>query len=282
MDFMTYKMLVSDIDGTLLNSRGQLTAGVKQAIREAHEHGVIVTLATGRQLRGVVPLIEELGVSVPVILGNGCVIVDPLKGETLLHRPLAHDATHAILDVIQKHGLWSSLMVHTYEGVDTYYDRDPGFEEAYLFIHKDLDPQVAVEVGDLRPHVSRDPIKVLLIDRTEKVMPLAEELTKLRQTVDFNMVVSHQEFPGYTFLETFHHLSTKAAGIEHLTRQFQLTPSQVVAVGDNVNDLEMIEYAGLGVAMGNAVAELKARADWTTTSHDEDGIAHLIHSKILA
>src|SRR5689334_18502600 len=102
---MRYKMLVCDIDGTLLNSQSKLSPGVIAAVQEAHRQGVIVTLATGRQLRGVLSIVEELGVNVPVILGNGVVIADPAKKETLLHRPLHHDTADEILDVIRSHGM---------------------------------------------------------------------------------------------------------------------------------------------------------------------------------
>src|SRR4051812_30582901 len=111
-DKMRYKMLVCDIDGTLLNSQSKLTEGVKAAIREAHEAGVVITLATGRQLRGVLPLVEELGVNVPVVLANGAVIADPLQKKTLLHKPLPWKTAHAVLDVIKKHGVWSSVWTH--------------------------------------------------------------------------------------------------------------------------------------------------------------------------
>jgi Cof subfamily protein (haloacid dehalogenase superfamily) len=275
---LRYRMLVSDIDGTLLNSKGELTPDVVEAIREAHEQGILVTLATGRHLRGVLPLVEQIGVGVPVILGNGAVIVDPLKKETLLHKPLSQVTTQAILDVIRKHDLWASLFRHTWEGVDTYYDRDPGFDEAYLFVHKD-NPAVAQQVEDLRAFVHQEPIKVLLVERPEKVRALVEDLKRLDYA--FNMVVSDHDFPDYTFLEMFDHTSTKAAGISHLAEMFKLRPEEIVAVGDNVNDIEMVEYAGLGVAMGNAAPLLKEKADWVTRSNDEDGVAYLIREKLL-
>jgi Cof subfamily protein (haloacid dehalogenase superfamily) len=275
---MTFKMLVSDIDGTLLNSQGLLTVGVKRAVHKLHEQGVVVTLATGRNLRGVIPLVEELGVSVPVILGNGTVIVDLLKKETLLHRPLPLDTAHQILDVIRGHGLWSSVFVHTFEGIDTYYDRDPGFAEAYLFVNRD--PNVSKQVKDFREVAGVEPLKVLLIDRPEKVNPLIEDLRKI-EGHKFNMVVSTYDFPGYTFLEMFDHASTKASAIDYLAKKLGITPAEVVAVGDNVNDIEMIRYAGFGVAMGQGPAEVKAAADWTTKSNDEDGVAYLIYERIL-
>lgn len=275
---MNYKMLVSDIDGTLLNSQGRLTDGVKQAVRDLHEQGVIVTLATGRNLRGVLPLIEELGVSVPVILGNGTVIADPMKRETLLHRPLPHETAHKLIDVIRGHGLWSSVFVHTFEGIDTYYDRDPGFDAAYLFVNRD--PNISKQVDDFRSVTGVDPLKVLLIDTPDKVYPLIEDLKKIDDH-KFNMFVSTYDFPGYVFLEMFDHASSKASGIDHLAREFGITPAEVVAVGDNANDLEMIRYAGLGVAMGQGVDELKQAADWTTKSNDEDGVAYLIRERML-
>lgn len=273
-----YKLLVSDIDGTLLNSKGELTQGTIEAIRQAFDNGIIVTLATGRQLRGVLDVVQQIGISVPVILGNGVVVVDPLEQKTLLHQTLDEATTKAILDVIKAHGLWASVFVHTFEGIDTYYDQDPGFAEAYLFIHKQF-PEVVQQVESLHDVAHLHPIKVLLIDKTEKVMPLYEDLQKLPNS--FNMVISDHDWPGYTLLECFHYGSTKASGIQHVAEIFNIPAEQVVAVGDNTNDYEMIEFAGLGVAMGNAHATLKERANWITKTNDEDGVAHLIHTKIL-
>lgn len=275
---MEYRMLVSDIDGTLLNSKSELTTGTIQAIRDAYDNGIIVTLATGRQLRGVIDIVKQIGISVPVILGNGAVVVDPLEQKTLLHQTLDEETTRAIVEVIRAHGLWSSVFVHTFEGVDTYYDLDPGFDEAYIFIHKHI-PEVVQQVESLKEVAHLHPIKVLLIDRTEKVMPLYEDLQKLPQA--FNMVVSDHDWPGFTLLECFHHKTTKASGIRHVAEIFNIPAEQIVAVGDNTNDFEMIEFAGLGVAMGNAHAALKERADWITKTNEQDGVAHLIRSKML-
>ncbi|MBL0386427.1 HAD family phosphatase [Tumebacillus sp. ITR2] len=275
---MTYKMLISDIDGTLLNSKMELSQATIEAIREAYDQGIIVTLATGRQLRGVVDIVKQIGISVPVILGNGAVVVDPLEQKTLLHQTLDVETTDAILDVIAAHGLWSSVFVHTFEGVDTYYDQDPGFAEAYIFIHTHI-PEVVQQVESLKDVAHLQPIKVLLIDKTEKILPLYDDLKKLPQ--NFNMVISDHDWPGFSLLECFHYGTTKASGIQHIAEVFNIAPEQIVAVGDNTNDWEMIEFAGLGVAMGNAHPSLKERADWITKTNDEDGVAYLIREKML-
>jgi 5-amino-6-(5-phospho-D-ribitylamino)uracil phosphatase len=277
---MNYKMLVCDIDGTLLNSQGQLSDGVVQAIREATAQGVVVTLATGRQLRSVMHIVERLGVSVPIILANGAVIADPLNKKTILHRPLPWPTAHAVLDVIREHKLWSSVFTHTFEGTDTFYDLEPGFREAYLFIHKDT-PFVQ-QIDDLKSLTHLEPLKVLLVERPERVKPLADDLRELQKHHDFSLIVSDHDFPGYTFLEVFDPASTKAIGIAQLAETLGIEQSEIVAVGDNVNDLEMILYAGLGVAMGNATEQLKEIADWTTRSNDEDGVAYLIRERIFS
>lgn len=275
---MTIKMLICDIDGTLLNSKGELTPGVIAAVQEAHQKGLIVTLATGRHLRGVVPIVEKLGVNVPVILSNGAIIVDPMKQETMLHHTIDLETTHAILDVIKKHDLWSSLFFHEFAGIDTFYDRDPGFPEAYYFVQQD--PTITKLVPDLKEITHANPLKVLLLEKTEKVLPLVEDLRKL--DYKFNMVVSGHDFPGYTFLELNPYGITKASGIVHLAKLLGLDQSEIAAVGDNVNDIEMIEHAGLGVAMGNAAQELKAKAALLTKSNDEDGVAYLIREHLLS
>ncbi|HEU4964799.1 MAG TPA: Cof-type HAD-IIB family hydrolase [Bacilli bacterium] len=276
---MDYKMLVCDIDGTLLDSNSQLAPQVIEAIREAHKQGVVITLASGRPLRGVVPIARQLGVNVPVILGNGALIVDPLKQETLLHRGLDEATTHAILDVIAAHRQWAGVFTHAFEGIDTYYDRHPGHREALLFVNKD--PQVSQQVESLKQIAHLDPIKVLSIEKTESVKGLVQDLRSLAEERKFNFLSFDHDFPGFTFLECFEREATKARAIHHLARELGIAREQIVTVGDNLNDLEMVEYAGLGVAMGNAVPELRAKADWQTTTNDEYGVAHLIRERIL-
>lgn len=276
---MDYKMLVCDIDGTLLDSASRLAPEVIEAIREAHKQGVVITLASGRPLRGVIPVAKQLGVEVPVILGNGALVVDPLRQKTLWHRGLDEDTTHAIADLFHEHGQWGGVFTHAFEGVDTYYDRHPGHPEAQLFVN--TDPAVSQQVESLKQVAHLDPIKFLSIEKSEQVQGLVRDLKGLAEERNFNFLSFDKDFPGYTFLECFEREATKARAIHHLARDLQIDPSQIVTVGDNLNDIEMIEFAGLGVAMGNAVPELKAKADWVTASHDEHGVAHLIRERIL-
>jgi Cof subfamily protein (haloacid dehalogenase superfamily) len=274
-----YKMLVCDIDGTLLNSQSKLTERTKETLKRAAEKGIHITLATGRRLDNAVPIAEELGIDVPLILANGTVIVDALNKQTLLHKPLPNEVVRRILPLLKQTGIWTRLYRHSFEGIETYYDRHPEIPEAWLFTSED--PKRGQHLDYTHDTLDFDPVNIVVLDTEEKVIPVIEELRKELLNLPFNLLV-HHDFPGYLLLEVMHHECSKASGIVFLADRLGIQPEEIVVVGDNVNDLEMVEYAGLGVAMGNAVQELKEIADEIAPTNDEDGVAWLVEKYFIS
>lgn len=277
-DKPNYKMLVCDIDGTLLNSRGELTQRTIHTLRQAAAKGAKITLATGRRLDNATPIAEQLGIDAPLILANGTVIVDALQRKTLLHHPLPKEVLQRLLPLLKETGVWTRLYRHAFDGAETYYDRDPDDPEAWLFASKD---PVRGQKRDYSPDtLDFDPVNIVVLDKQEKVEPLLDKLRKELIHLPFNLLV-HHDFPGRLLLEILHHQCSKASGIAYLADMFGIDRKEIIAVGDNVNDIEMIEYVGWGVAMGNAVEELKQVADEIAPSHDEDGVAWLAEKFFL-
>jgi Cof subfamily protein (haloacid dehalogenase superfamily) len=273
-----YKMLVCDIDGTLLNKAGELTPRVKEALKAATQQGVRLTLATGRRLHNAIPVAQELNIDAPLILANGTVIVDPLHRETLFHQPLPPAVIEQVLPLVQEHGVWNRLYRHAFDGHETYYDSLPEASEAWLFASKD--PERGKHGPYAYDSLDFEPVNIALLDREDKIKPLIERFNEIREKLPFELLV-HHDFPGYLLVEFSHHECTKASGIGFLAEQWGIQPDEVIAVGDNVNDLEMIQFAGLGVAMGNAVEELKAIADVIAPSNEENGVAWIIEKYLL-
>jgi Cof subfamily protein (haloacid dehalogenase superfamily) len=273
-----YKMLVCDIDGTLLNSQSQLTRRTKEVLHKVSANGIKVTLATGRRLVNAVPIAEELGIDAPLILSNGTVIVDVLNQKTLLHKPLPKNVVERILPLLQKSELWTRLYRHSFEGIETYYDRLPKIPEAWLFTSKD--PKRGQQLEYTHDSLDFDPVNIVVLDERNKVDPVIEKIQKELINTPFNLLV-HHDFPEYLLLEILHHECSKASGIDFLAKQMGIERDEIIVVGDNVNDIEMVEYAGWGVAMGNAVEELKAIADEIAPANDEDGVAWLAEKYFL-
>lgn len=263
---MPYRFLALDLDDTLLNDKGHISPRNSAAIRAAQARGVVVTLATGRMYRSARVFAEELGVVVPLITYNGALVKDN-AGRVYLDRPLPLTAARIALNVARKHDVHVNLFLDD----ELYVDRDDEWTERYRR-SSGVNPHF---VSDLEDVLTRAPNKVLFIAEPERLQSLRPELTA-RLGSEARVTSSKP-----TFLEIIHPEVSKRSGIEYLLAFFGIRPEEAVAVGDNYNDLEMIDLAGLGVAMGNAPPEVKAKADYITASNTEDGVAQVIEKFIL-
>jgi hypothetical protein len=263
---LPYRFLALDLDDTLLNDKGHISPRNSAAIRAAQARGVVVTLATGRMYRSARVFAEELGVVVPLITYNGALVKDN-AGRVYLDRPLPLTAARIALNVARKHDVHVNLFLDD----ELYVDRDDEWTERYRR-SSGVNPHF---VSDLEDVLTRAPNKVLFIAEPERLQSLRPELTA-RLGSEARVTSSKP-----TFLEIIHPEVSKRSGIEYLLAFFGICPEEAVAVGDNYNDLEMIDLAGLGVAMGNAPPEVKAKADYITASNTEDGVAQVIEKFIL-
>lgn len=272
-----YKLLVLDVDGTLLTSQAQISPRTRAALDRAREAGVAITLATGRRLATVRPQLAELGITLPVILQSGAQIVDPASGEVLYRNPLPHDEVATAVRLTVAEGLQpilyenSALVQHLLTGPAAH---DSPAMRRYALARPDLVRRLSY---DELAQVA-DPLELATIDDLPKIRPLAGRL-RLAQC---RTLISYSAALDSYFLEVFHVSCSKGEALRHLTGRLGLAMSAVVAVGDNYNDREMLEVAGLGVAMANAEPEILAVADHVTGSNDEDGIATLVDELLVA
>ena len=266
-----YKLLVLDVDGTLLTSQAQISPRTHAALDRAREAGVAITLATGRRLATVRPQLADLGITLPVILQSGAQIVDLAGGEVLYRNPLPRDEVATAVRLTVAEGLQpilyenSALVQHLLTGPAAY---DSPAMRRYAMARPDLVRRLSYD--DLAQ--VEDPLELATIDDLSKVTPLAGRST----LAHCRTLISYSAALDSYFLEVFHITCSKGEALRHLTGHLGLAMSDVVAVGDNYNDREMLEVAGLGVAMANAEPEILAVADRVTGSNDEDGIATLV------
>ncbi|HKO24531.1 MAG TPA: HAD-IIB family hydrolase, partial [Chloroflexota bacterium] len=230
-----------------------------------------ITLATGRRLATVRPQLVELGITLPVILQSGAQIVDPASGAVLYCNPLPQDEVATAVRLTVAEGLQpilyenSALVQHLLTGPDAY---DSPAMRRYTGARPDLVRRLPY---DELAQVA-DPLELATIDDLPKLKPLAGRLL----LAQCRTLISYSAALDSYFLEVFHASCSKGEALCHLTGLLGLAMSAVVAVGDNYNDREMLEVAGLGVAMANAEPEILAVADHVTGSNDEDGIATLV------
>jgi Cof subfamily protein (haloacid dehalogenase superfamily) len=262
-----YRMIAIDIDDTLINDDKQITPGTKQALDAAAAKGVIVTLATGRMHASAKILAEELQLNVPLISYQGSLVKNVLDGHVLYERTVPLEAAHVIYDYCARHNLHLQAYID-----DVLYVKESN-EKADAYAELSQIPYtVYPNFGELADKAST---KLLIIDDPDKLDHVAVELRKLLGTqVHITKSKPH-------FLEIMHSEGTKGHAVSHLAQCFGIELSQVIGIGDSWNDHEMLEVAGLGVAMGNAVASLKAIADYVTLSNNEDGVKHVVEKFVL-
>lgn len=262
-----YKMLAIDIDGTLINDAEEITAGTKQALADAIAYGVTVTLATGRMYASAKQLAAELELNVPLLTYNGSLVKNSMDGRVLYEQTVPVEAARTIFDYCERNG----LHLQAYNDDVLHVKEDNDKIKAYSELCK-IPYTVYPQFAEL---VNQPSSKLLIIGDPAK---LDEVATELRSLIEGQVQISKSK-PN--FLEIIHHQGTKGDGLRYLAKQFGYDMSQVIAIGDGLNDREMLKAAGLGVAMGNAAEGLKQIADYVTLSNNEEGVKHVVDKFIL-
>jgi hypothetical protein len=269
-------MLVVDIDGTLIGPSRRVTPRVKAAVRAALDAGVLVTLATGRWFRSAQPVAADLGLELPIILHNGALVKDSLTGEILDHCHLPLDLAAGALEVIRRHGLQPIVYENAFAG------------EWLLAGPRELDTPSTERYLSSKAQLRRvpldallaegDPLELVVAEVAEKADPLVAELERgLWRTVTSMSLAA----PEARLVEILAPDCSKTNAIRRLGGRFGIGLDEVMVVGDNFNDLDMIEAAGLGVAMANAPARVRERARWVAPHVEADGLALAIERFLL-
>ncbi|MBW4489408.1 MAG: Cof-type HAD-IIB family hydrolase [Trichocoleus desertorum ATA4-8-CV12] len=268
------RLLVLDIDGTIAGTSNQVREPVKQAIRAAQAKGVKVAIATGRMLCSAVRFHQAVGSDLPLLAYQGALIKDVVTQQVHRHWPVSKETAHRLLDYFEQPELRSLLSVHFYIN-DQLYVRELTPETKIYAERSEVEPIV---VGDLRRALSDEPTKVLaLSDDTDVIERLFGGLRQHYTPAELYLTKSVA-----TFFEATNPLVNKGVAVRHLAEEILgLQAENVMTVGDNFNDVEMLEYAGIGVAMGDAPNDVKAIADWVAPSVELDGAAAAIEEFVL-
>jgi len=263
---MNYKLIATDLDDTLLRDDLTISAETIQAMQEAVAKGVTVTIATGRSFPSAAKIANQVGLNVPIITYQGALIKNLLDEEVLYERTVPVESARMLLDFCEQRNLHLQL----YHGDQLYVGEDNDKIKNYVRLSKT--PYI---VGDLRQWIDIPQPKMLIVDEPEVCDRLREELLPL---LGDKLHITKSK-PHY--LEFMHKEGTKGHAITFLAEHIGCTLEQVIALGDAWNDREMLEVAGLGVAMDNALSELKELANYVTRSNNEDGVRHVIEKFVL-
>jgi len=285
---MPISLLALDLDGTLLDSRGQISERNRIAIDNAREQGVHVALVTGRRFRDSRPIALELGLDVPLISHNGALTKHAATLQTVAVLPLPVDAARKALQIGRRAGA-DALLSDDHEGLGVLvYDHIRGGNTAahrYISwarrIHgEEEDGNAVQQVASIEDYLDHDPIHLSFSGGCEEMDQLEERLKELGATVK---VLGTKYFEqDFTLLDIVNPAASKGAGVAAAAAELGVVREDIMAVGDNYNDLEMLLFAGTGVVMANAPLSLREIAGLhPTASNTEDGVALAIEQFIL-
>ncbi|MFC3911921.1 sugar-phosphatase [Pseudaeromonas sharmana] len=266
-----YKLIALDMDGTLLREDGSISARTQRAIAEAKAKGVRVVLASGRPLSGMARFLDQLALTSHqdyVLSYNGALIQNVGSGDVLSRNVLTGKDVRELYRLSQQLGVNIHAFSHTRGLIAPRTSRYTEVERS----HNDL----TLTLVDFAAIPEDEAIlKVMMVDEPAL---LAEAMAQLPETVyqHYTVLLSTPYF-----LEFLHPHSNKGNGVAQLAAHLSIEPQAVICVGDAGNDAHMIDFAGLGVAMGNATDALKQQADYITLSNEDDGVAHVIEKFIL-
>ena len=267
---MAYKMIVLDLDGTLTNSKKEITPRTYEALMEAQKKGIVVVLASGRPTYGIMPLAKQLKLAEYggyILAYNGGKIMDCKSGDTVFNQELCPDLVPMLYDEAMKAG----VHILTYQGDGIAATKaDDEYVEHEAFINK----MPVVEYSDFKNQVKYPINKCLIVGDPEPLHKL-----ELKLAAEMKGKISVYRSAPF-FLECVPLGIEKSQSIDKLIKTIGIKQEEVIAVGDGYNDMGMIQYAGLGVAMANAEEEVKTAANYVTLSNEEDGVAVVVEKFI--
>ncbi|MGA2031179.1 MAG: Cof-type HAD-IIB family hydrolase [Thermoguttaceae bacterium] len=270
-----YKLLAIDIDGTLVNSHDELTPATRTALVRAGRSGIQVVLATGRRYSRTLHLVAPLGIDVPLVTASGALVKDPIDHRTLYRAEFPRQVLADALGVIDSCGHDAALCGDTFaEGFD-FYQAAATARGSELAEYFDLNPGC----GRIWPQLISDPPPGIFAGfamGTQEQMLNAERQLHHRLPGKLSThVLRSPRYRGF-LCELAPAGVTKWSAVRRLAAGWGIEESAICAVGDDVNDIPMIRAAGLGVAMGNALPEVKAAADRIAPSHDDNGLVQVV------
>lgn len=262
------RLAAFDLDGTVMGPDQRISPRVREALAAAQARGVIVTLATGRMFSTMLPYALDLGIDAPLLSCQGGWIQWTHADTPLLRIPLPEAIAREAIVLAGQHN-WHTILYADGDIFLREMRETPSFYEALLGLDKALVPDWEHVLA------TRTPDKVLFVAEAEEIPSMGD---LLRATFEGRAQVfrSHARFIEVVPLGV-----DKGSGLSWLAAQLGITRDAVLAVGDQENDVPMLQWAGIGVAMGNAPEHVQAVADWVAPSLEDDGVAVALERFVL-
>ncbi len=283
------KLLALDLDGTLLDSTGTVPEANRRAIRSAEEAGVLVTIATGRRFRDARPVGIEMEFNAPLITHNGALLKYAESLETVSASLLDGDTVQEVVRVGKEFGGNALVSADPHGKGSMLYDRVSAdniplqrYLEWSTRLHGDDAEKAVLHVEDL--HDALPDHEVIHISFSGQCEPMTQMMSFLTDELGDSVKILPTIYPklDFTLIDILPPDASKGTGVEKLAILNGLTADNVMVIGDNFNDLDMLQFAGTPVVMGNADAGLLERPEfYKTLSNNEGGVAAAIERFIL-
>ena len=275
---MRYRLVALDLDGTALDPRGELRPAVERCVAEVQARGIRVVITTGRRFRTGSPFAKQLGLDGPCVFHHGALVKEVGSGETRVHRGLPADTYRAVVAEVSRLG-----------PPIVFFDGFPGGEDMVTTHHGRAHPahlQYLADnrtahrlVDDLAAPPDGGALVVALMGEEARLVRLRADL--LARFGDRIVVGIHPTYVGGHLLELLPSGVSKWSALRVLAADAGIAPAEILAIGDEMNDVEMLRHAGFGVAMGNARPAVKEAADHVTVANSADGVAVALERFVL-
>lgn len=255
-------LIALDLDGTTLTDDKKISDKTKRVLKKAQDEGHFVMIATGRPFRSSESYYKELNLNTPIVNFNGAFVHHPLWNNWgVQHTPLDIKVAKEVVDVCYSYQ-FHNIIAEVIDDVYFHYH-----DEKLIDIFSMGTPQITT--GDLRRFLTDSPTSMLIHTEEEQLKTIRSHLSEIHAEV-----IDHRSWAApWHVIEIVKHGLNKAVGIKRIADEMNIPKERIIAFGDEDNDLEMLEFAGHGIAMGNAIEPLKNIAKDTTLTNEEDGVA---------
>ena len=274
------RLIAIDLDGTLLDSHWQVPEANRRALERAIERGIHIVLVTGRRFSFALPVTANLHDDIALIVNNGALIKSP-EGETLLRRLLPRDVARKVIAATSEFRPGTALVFDRPEDSQIVFEHidwdDPG-RRAYF----ERNRQYLKEICPIENSLTEDPIQVMYTGPVVEMRRLVAKLRSLPFAGEFSIAVAEYEARDFSIVDVIEHSCSKGSALAAWAAHLGIDREEILAIGDNLNDREMLDFAGQAVVMGNASEELKSLGWPVTLSNDDGGVAAAIEQYVLA
>ncbi len=288
-----YKLIAIDLDGTMLNKYGIITQNTKDIIKKVQEKGIEVIIASGRTINSVKNFSKEINSENYFISGNGAITYDIKNDKILYENVLSKNKAQQVIKICEENSIYYS--VYTENGIIT---KNLNYNTLYYYkenLNKEEKEKTHINiVQDVYNYIEEKDekiLKIMICDNNQLVFKSI--LKKIKEITDIEILdVSHMSRKlikqgteeialEYFYTEITSKNVDKWNALEMLIEMLNITKDEVITIGDNANDVKMIQNAGLGVAMGESAPYIKEQANIVTESNDNDGVAKILQQYLL-